>query len=309
MRVEIAICTCNRAAMLARTLQRLCEIDMPEHAVSRCLVIDNNCTDETSQIVESFTDRLNIRRLQEPLQGHVHARNRAVSAAEGDLMLWLDDDVLVADQWLSEYVRAAAEQPQVAFWGGPIIPRFERGRPAWIEQNWALVKGCFACRDLGDKEFDFTDRQLPYGANFAIRLPIQKQYRFAARLGRSGDLVLGEDELDLFRRLLADGRQGRWLPLAGVEHWIDAARASTRFIARYFEGQGQALVAKQQSWSNDPVELDKEATRELFWYRAKRWLAPSEVWLSHLIRSSLARGQAQALRPAKQLDPPSKDAH
>jgi len=295
MIVEVAICTWNRAALLQMTLQRLTEIEIPSDTQFRVIVVDNNSTDQTPETIKQFESKLGLVYVTEREQGHTHARNCAIEHAMGDLLLWIDDDVLVSDDWLSGYVRAASSQAEVSFWGGPIEAKFLSAKPKWISENWDKLQGCFAVRYLGESPIELDGDHLPYGANFAIRTAVQKKFPFQTSLGRTNDAVVGEDELQLLRRVLADGMRGSWIPESGVEHLIDSTRTTTGYVHKYFVGQGQMLVAKQSGWTTDVAKLKQEADHELFWYRVKRWFTKSDVWLSHLIRGSLAQGQHLAL--------------
>ncbi len=301
LQVEIAICTWNRARQLDETLSRFADLQNEWSKLNiagwRLIVVDNNSTDATPHVVQSFSNRFEIEYLHEPQQGHVFARNRAIESMRGDLLLWTDDDVTVSQNWMNAYVCAALDQPKESFWGSKIVPRFEGQKhpPRWILDNWSKLSGCFAARDLGDSVLALDATKLPYGANFAIRTAVQKEFRFSQYFGRSRHAIVGEDELDLFRRLLEAGHRGQWLPDAPVEHRIDTARMTPGFVADYFEGQGRALVAQNQAWSNDPVALLREARHELFWGRVKRYISVPDVWVSHLVRGSLAKGQAKAL--------------
>lgn len=295
MIVEVAICTWNRATLLQMTLQRLTEIEIPSDTQFKVIVVDNNSTDQTAETLKQFQAKLDLLVVNEQEQGHTFARNCAIKHATGELLLWIDDDVLVSDDWLSGYVQSARSQSEVSFWGGPIEAKFMSPQPKWISDNWDKLQGCFAVRDLGEAVIDFDEELLPYGANFAIRTEVQKKFPFQTSLGRTSDAVIGEDELQLLRRVLADGKRGAWVPESKVEHLIDSARATTEYIHKYFVGQGRVLVAKQSSWTTNVAKLEQEAEHELFWYRIKRWFTKSDVWLSHLIRGSLAQGQHAAL--------------
>jgi glycosyltransferase involved in cell wall biosynthesis len=293
MKIEIAICTWNRQRLLRGTLSRLQQISnsVPAGHELRMIVVDNGSNDETGGVINEFAHRLPLVFLCETRLGQAYARNRAVAAAEGDLLLWIDDDVLVREEWLSSYLRAAECGNEVSFWGGPIRPKFERPMPQWIRQNWTKLSGCFAERELGQQPIEFRTEVLPYGANFAIRTSVQKEYLFEVGMGRVGNAVSGDDDCDLLRRLIENGHRGCWVPDAAVEHVIDPTRATTDYVGRYFVGQGGALIRRGAGWSDSVEELAKQASHELFWYRVKRFGWPSEVWLSHLIRGSLALGQ------------------
>ena len=165
----------------------------------------------------------------------------------------------------------------------------------------------------------FSVDKLPYGANFAVRGEVQRANLFDPELGRRADAVLGEDELDLMRRLLAAGFHGRWVPGAVVEHLIPMDRTTTQYVYDYFVGQGRNLVLKGRGWGTDADQLKREANAEYrrFWW--KRFYAGNQQWCSHLIRSGLAMGQSRAivdfagklelLRLEGLLDTPSRICH
>ena len=93
MLITIAICTYNRADSLSRTLQSLAAMRLPPRVDWEVVVVNNNSTDHTDAVIASFSgSRLPIRREFEPRRGLSRARNRAVDTADGDYILWTDDD-------------------------------------------------------------------------------------------------------------------------------------------------------------------------------------------------------------------------
>lgn len=122
--VSIAIWTWNRAKLLDQTLAAMRNLVGPPGVTWELLVVNNNCTDETDSVLVQDAARLPLQRLFEPTPGRSHARNTAVAHAQGDLMLWTDDDVPVDPQWLAAYVEAAKKVPDAAFFGVRIAPGF-----------------------------------------------------------------------------------------------------------------------------------------------------------------------------------------
>ena len=86
------------------------------------LIVDNNCTDETANVVDAFRERLPIRRVRESRQGLAHARNRAVADFRGDVLLFTDDDVRFETGWLTGYRDAINRFPDADYFGGRILP-------------------------------------------------------------------------------------------------------------------------------------------------------------------------------------------
>jgi glycosyltransferase involved in cell wall biosynthesis len=104
--LSVCICTYNRSQSLARTLDSL-SIPTGDAACTEVLIVDNNSTDGTAQVAESFRIKLPIRRHMETRQGASHARNRAVAEFCGDLLLFTDDDVRLEAGWLAAYLEAS----------------------------------------------------------------------------------------------------------------------------------------------------------------------------------------------------------
>src|SRR5689334_10974234 len=95
-------------------------LQIPTGVEWEVLVVNNNSTDNTDEVIGRHTTSLPLRRLHEPRQGQSNARNHALTEAAGELILWTDDDVLLGPEWIAQYVRAAMLHPKAAYFGGPI---------------------------------------------------------------------------------------------------------------------------------------------------------------------------------------------
>ena len=300
-KVDLAICTWNRADLLSRTLETVKRLIGPYQIQLRVVLVDNNSTDSTPEVFDSFANdegfnkRHSVVCLKETRQGHTHARNKVIEHLDSDLLIWTDDDVLLDAFLLQRYVESADADSQVAFFGGRIKSDFEETPDSWITDNWDKLKGCFVERDLGDEQVSFSKEKLPYGANFAIRTAVQQRFPFNVELGRRGEIVNGEDELDMMRRVLDAGFEGRWVPGATVEHFIDRSRMTEMWVREYFVGQGRMLVTKGEAWSDSAARLKWRSFMKFLAYRFKRQFAPTEQWVSLMLESALAAGQAMEM--------------
>ena len=294
--VDVVVCSWNRSQQFADMLESLTKLIVPYDRQLRIIVVDNNSTDDTAEVIERFAahkffNRHTLLSLFEPQQGHTYARNAAIAHVDSDLVMWTDDDVAVDSFWLQKMVEFADLHPDDAFFGGPIEAKLLPRCPDWIEENWEILKGCFADRQIGDQPLPLTHCRLPYGANFAVRGPVQKALVFDTELGRRAEDVLGEDELDVMRRMLDARLSGHWNPEARVTHVIPTERVNEEYIRQYFIGQGRALIRKGEPWDYSLRKLWWASLGNYLMFRFKRKFANSPEWLGHLIRSGLAEGQ------------------
>ncbi|SDU10509.1 Glycosyl transferase family 2 [Verrucomicrobium sp. GAS474] len=236
MRVTIAIPTYNRSRWLAETLASLAA---HRHSLAadqlEVLVVDNASTDATAEIVRPHLDRPGWRYLVETEQGLNHARNRAVREARGEILVFLDDDVLLHRGWLdallSPWDRPSEGGEAIGAVGGEVIPVFPEGCPFWLE-GWATPLAHRA--DPGP----LTPRQMPMGANVAFRKSVFDRFGlFRPELDRNGKNALSGGETEMLKRLHRGDSQGSlavwFVPAAAVDHQFPASRMNLGYVCRH----------------------------------------------------------------------------
>jgi glycosyltransferase involved in cell wall biosynthesis len=315
MLATIAICTFNRADSLRRTLESLVAMTVPKDLLWEVVVVNNNCTDDTDEVVKEFKDRLPVRCEFEARPGLSNARNRAVGVAQGTYILWTDDDVIVDVGWLQGYLDAFRRWPEAAVFGGRIVPRYEDPVSKWVKENEAMLGGVFALRDFGDKAQPLSvaeKRILPYGANFATRAVEQRRFRYDPNLGVAPNQRRTGEEIDVVTRILEAGAKGYWIPRATVNHCIGRERQTTRSIADHYArwGETQAYCATAaiglgfaptgstatppaRLWFGVPRGLWRRLVSRWFRYHYYRLLSPSQIWVMHLQNYAETKGEFQ----------------
>jgi glycosyltransferase involved in cell wall biosynthesis len=298
LRLTAAICTWNRADLLRRTLDQMRQLESAPNTEWELLVVNNNCTDHTDQVLEEFRDSLPLRRVFESKPGLSNARNAAVSAASGAFILWLDDDVLVAPQWLASYADAIRRHPSSDILGGPIEPWFDGTPPEWLARGFHAVENAYAAKDPGGVEAEITTANLPFGANMAVRRETQLLHPYDPALGRGPGNMLGCEELAVLNGILQGGGRGYWVPGARVRHFIPQSRQSLSYLWRYCRGNGisAARIAPNRGRFRvlgSPGWLWRDATTSTL-----RWLvgvvaSPPERWLRHMQTAAWSWGRLQ----------------
>lgn len=303
MLITVAICTLNRAKSLRRTLDSLAAMRLPGNLDWEVVVVNNGCTDHTDNVIEAFSDRLPIRREFEPQRGLSRARNCAVNAANGDYIVWTDDDVVVDPDWLAAYVVAFQRWPQAAVFGGQIDEVFDEPVPNWVQECRAHLT--FAGRNLEEiaEPLAIAPDKLPYGANFSIRTAEQRSFAYNPDLGPGSGRGPGGDEIDVIERVLQGGAIGYWVPNARVTHRVDPERLTIRSLSRYYAG-GSEISAFMSKYADSaspqlfgaPRWLWRRLFEEWLLFRFHRWVSPAPVWLRCLKAYSTTWGTIRHCR-------------
>jgi len=119
--LAVAICTKDRPEILSRCLQHLLKLRKAEDSPRfEILVVDNSPSDERAKELVALLP--GVRYLREPKVGLNFARNRAMQEANGDILAYLDDDVIVDRCWLNGLMEAYSENPDAAAFTGLVLP-------------------------------------------------------------------------------------------------------------------------------------------------------------------------------------------
>jgi glucosyl-dolichyl phosphate glucuronosyltransferase len=249
MNVTVILCTYNRCDSLANALDSLSKSVLPECVTWEILVVDNNSSDQTSEVIESFLNKYpgRIRYLFEPRQGKSFALNSGIREANGDILAFADDDVSVDSMWLSN-LTSALYDTQWAGSGGRILPSCSYSPPSWLALDgpYNLLGALCAYFDPGD--FPCELKSPPIGTNMAYRKDMFKKYGlFRTDLGPRPDSEIRHEDTEFGCRLLSGGERICYVPSAIVYHEIHERRVCKEFfLAWWFDfGRGSVLEGKR----------------------------------------------------------------
>ncbi len=224
MSCEISVCvaTCRRPQGLARLLQSLVRLEHPG-VRWELVAVDNDPEGSAASVLARFQERLPLRALAEPRRNIAHARNRALEAAEGSWIAFVDDDEAVEPGWLAAYWARAGRGEQDG-WFGPVLPVLEGNAPPWLGPHFY------------DRPRHRTGTPLGVGdlrtGNALVRAALFGERRFDPSLGLHG----GSDS-ELLGRMLRSGARFAWCDEAIVHEYIPPARRRLRWLSqRAFRG-------------------------------------------------------------------------
>jgi glycosyltransferase involved in cell wall biosynthesis len=244
--ITLALCTHNHAERLRRTLDDLGQL-IPPSRPWEIIVVDNASSDETPALLADAGWRLEgvpVRIVREEKLGLSHARNRALREAEGEYLVFIDDDETADPHWLAAYQQAAQDHAPEAL-GGRIEVLFEQGeRPVWLEDD---LLGFLGRLNHGEARW-LSDPSTPiYGGNFMFRRKVFETIGdFDTDLGRKGRVNTGGEDTEIYRRLLAAGCKARWVPEAIIYHRIQAGKLRRAYFLELHYRQGRMEGARQR---------------------------------------------------------------
>jgi glucosyl-dolichyl phosphate glucuronosyltransferase len=248
MTVTIILCTYNRAHSLGPALESVLASALHSAIDWELLVVDNNSTDRTREVINVFCLRYpgRVRYIFAAQQGLSNARNTGIREARGDILAFVDDDVTVEPSWLDN-LTSALHDGQWAGSGGRILPPQGFSPPPWLALKgpWGLGGVLCAQFDLGDTPGQITDEP-PYGTNMAFRKEMFEKYGvFRTDLGRCGDSLIGNEDTEFGRRLMAGGERLRYEPFAVVYHSVAAERLNKRYFRTWWFAFGRAQMREK----------------------------------------------------------------
>lgn len=237
--ISVVVCTYNRAGLLRRCLGHL----LAQTADPRSwelIVVDNNSTDDTRLVVESFeSSALTIRYCVETQQGVSQARNRGFREARTGVVAYTDDDVFPDPGWLEALQRCLLETGADAV-GGSIRLLVEGTLPPWWGPFFATMLGEL---DLGERRVRLRPGQQLNTGNAAFRTELlQRSGGFLPVLGRSESRPAGMEDTVLMSQVLAAGMHVVYEPAATVSHRIGPERLDWSHFERLLEAQGASLA-------------------------------------------------------------------
>jgi glycosyltransferase involved in cell wall biosynthesis len=249
MKITVILCTYNRCGSLVTTLEDLAKSRGLDSVEWDVLVVDNNSTDRTREVVEDLCGRYpgRFRYLFAPQQGKSYALNAGVRDARGDVLAFTDDDVTLEPTWLQN-LTAALHDSEWAGVGGRTTPPQTFSRPRWLALDERHALAPLGMFDYGPGARELTEA--PIGNNMAYRKEMFEKYGgFRVDLGpRPGDEIRNEDT-EFGCRLLAAGERLRYEPFAIVYHPVLENRLRQSYYLTWYFDYGRARV---REWECGP---------------------------------------------------------
>lgn len=267
------------ANRLAKTLTGLQKQSLPIQAWE-LIIVDNN---SSQPINAELGWHPNHKIVRETVQGLTYARLKGFNEARGQVLILVDDDNILDENYLQNTLKAFQEQPKLGAIGGKSLPLFESDPPAWLSEFYSSL----ALRDLGDEvltaSWDYKYPVCaPIGAGIAIRKAALNTYikKISTQKNvitdRKGDSLSSGGDNDIILEILKAGWHVGYLPGLVLHHIIPAQRMEAGYIARLINNSSNSWVRLLQSHGINPwpqISVWTVFPRKVkAWFTYKAWI-------------------------------------
>jgi glycosyltransferase involved in cell wall biosynthesis len=239
--ISVITCTHNpRRDYLLRVLEGLRQQSL-DLASWEFLLIDNAST----QPVASETDLAwhpRARLIHEESLGLTHARLRGIREAKGDFLIFVDDDNVLAEDFLAQAEKIAQQRTDIGAWSGQCFPEFEATPPAWTRRYWGMLVAREFDRDVWSN-LPHLAETMPCGAGLCVRRCVAEHYlalhergRRNTLLDRRGKSLMSAGDNDLAACACELGLSMGLYHKLKLAHLIPADRLSQDYLVRLAEG-------------------------------------------------------------------------
>lgn len=290
-RLSVIVPTYNRARTVAKCIAALrAQDDVPADSFE-IVVADDGSKDDTRARVEAFTSlgAPHVRYLHQDNSGANRARNRAIAASSGEILLIINDDTIATAGMLREHLAAHAQEPddRVAVLGRVTIsPDLPHSRLAalHLDRAYALI---------GER------RELDWRAFFTCNVSVKKS--LLERGGYFEERIRYHEDLELAERLSHHGLRVLYRPAAlgyhdhylTEEEFFSIAAREARALATWARIAPQ-LRATLGEFGYEPTQpLGRRLKHRLLGVAVNRATIP--LW-KKMARACPARFETLALR-------------
>ncbi|WP_443938116.1 glycosyltransferase [Pedobacter sp. MW01-1-1] len=237
------------------------------------LIIVDNCSTNPVKIDLSWHPNAEI--ISEDKKGLTSARLAGFKQAKGEIIVLVDDDNILAENYLEEVKRIFNASITLGAIGGKSLPLFEADPPVWLKEFYCNL----ALRDLGEEIIESTWQEkypeaAPIGAGMAIRKEALQSYQTKKHTisDRKGNGLSSGGDNDIVLEILKSGWQVAYYPTLSLQHIIPVERMQKKYLARLINNTNQSWIELLESHGINP------------WKKIKPWSVPmrkTKAWLTY----------------------------
>ena len=244
--VSVVIPTYNRCEQLPGAIESLIAQDS-DRVRYEVIVVDNNSTDRTRQVVESFCNAdVPVRYVFDRRPGASFARNAGITEANAPIVAFIDDDIRVHPSWMTTLKEKFDAHPEIGFIGGKVLPSWNVTPPHWLTTRHWMPLGL---QDHGNDELVLEPVRVTglISANLAVRRTLLEQVgMFSPKLQLVKGDIGGMEDHELVERMWRAGIIGMYVPQLISETPVDRERTRKKYHRRWHKGHGRNYAVMRE---------------------------------------------------------------
>jgi glycosyltransferase involved in cell wall biosynthesis len=189
------------------------------------------------------------------------ARNLGISKAIGEIIAFVDDDVVLFPEWADEMIKTYSADSIIGATGTG-LPLWEDATMSWLPEEFYWIISCTAFAGWNEPRAVRS----AWGMNMSFRREAFQHCGFSENFGqttgekeawKAGPVDDAEFSINL---RLRTGKSITYNPLVRVQHKVYTYRLSSKFIRgqAYWQGYSKALFKRLYSRDADTTDLARE---------------------------------------------------
>lgn len=305
--ISVIICTRNpNFSYFNRVLQALRAQTLPV-AHWELIIIDNASDLQLAREVDLSWHSYS-RCVREDELGILPARIRGIRESQGNLIVFVDDDNVLFENYLEKALEISQMFPMLGAWGGQLIPEFEAEPPTWTKPYWEnLAIRQFDRDQWSNKPYEWETT--PVSAGGCYRKEVAKKFVdliqndfHRPKLGQKGDKLLRCEDLDLAYTSSDLGfGMGLFKDLKLI-HIMPSSRFEEQYLLSLIEGNAYSMIMLSFSRGCLPSLLNFRKRLRV----NMPWLTHPKTWFlkgrARKFNQAVTRGRVTALREIIKLE-------
>lgn len=209
--------------------------------------------------IEERVKNMGIKFVFSPKANLSYQRNLGIMESEGEFVCFIDDDAIASPSWIRNLIEAFDDE-KIACVGGKISLRIEGEMEEELKKlKTEILKGFLGETSLGEEKIE-VKQPLLWGSNICFRKKVFEEVGyFDERMGRTPELMLYNEDIEIQRRILRAGFKMIYEPRALVWHRIPPEKLKVEYFLQrsFWQGYSNALAIRREEDTKKFVEKIK----------------------------------------------------
>jgi len=252
--LSVILCTYNpRSDLLSWTLSSLANQTLP-HADWELIIVDNRSTPPlqlASFLPSTLAGITRLIREEEP--GLSAARCAGIKASRSELLVFVDDDNYLRQDYLAQAMEIARFHPELGCFGGVAEAKYECPPAEWTKS----LLGNLGIRDFGPEPITSRNPNWgpwePIGAGMVVQRVVAesfcdffRKHSHVTHLGRKENSLASSEDSLIAHLSLREGLANSYQPSLHLTHFIKDRRVAVSYLARLLLAMGESYGRLQE---------------------------------------------------------------